>query len=67
LKSSAAAPEGGQPVLTVSVVHAFSGGVTLEWLVARITEWDATLAEHRRATRRANNVASAARLTETVH
>ncbi|MBA2303555.1 MAG: hypothetical protein H0W08_13085 [Acidobacteria bacterium] len=67
LKSSAAAPEGGEPVLTVSVVHAFSGGVTLEWLVARITEWDATLAEHRRLTRRANKVANAAWLNQTVH
>ena len=53
LKSDAAAPEGGEPVLTVSVVHAFDGGVTLDWLMARIAEWDATLAEHRRLTRRA--------------
>jgi len=67
LKSDAAAPEGGEPVLTVSVVHAFDGGVTLEWLMARITEWDATLAEHRRLTRRANKAAIAAWVTETVH
>lgn len=40
------------PYTTVSVVHAFSGGVTLEWLMARIGEWDAMLREGRRAVRR---------------
>jgi hypothetical protein len=29
----------------MSVVHAFSGGVTLPWLVKRIEEWDGLLAE----------------------
>jgi hypothetical protein len=52
----------------MSVVHAFSGGVTLDWLIARIGEWDAMLREHRRRARKARssraNIATAA---ETVH
>ncbi len=52
LKDAAEAPEDGDPYTTVSVVHAFSGGVTLEWLIARIGEWDAMLREGRRAVRK---------------
>lgn len=32
-----------------SVVHTFSGGVTLDWLKLRIQDWDAVLQESRRA------------------
>jgi len=46
-------PEGAKPVATVSVVHAFGGGVTLDWLVERIQEWDDALAGRRREVRRA--------------
>ena len=45
------APEGAEPHATVSVVHAFSGGVSLDWLIARIGEWEAVLKEHRRVVR----------------
>lgn len=40
-----------EPVLSVSVVHAVSGGVTLNCRVERIAEWDALLAAHRRELR----------------
>jgi hypothetical protein len=46
------APEAGEPVATVSVVHALGGGVTVDWLIERIREWDDTLAAHRRELRR---------------
>lgn len=62
------APEGAEPHATVSVVHAFSGGVTLEWLLARVAEWDAVLREHRRAARRSRSRrAVAGEGPETVH
>jgi hypothetical protein len=66
LKSSPDAPEGAEPVATVSVVHPFGGGVTLEWLIERIQEWEAVLAEHRREVRRgrADKVAAT---TDRVH
>ena len=37
--------------VTVSVVHTFSGGVTLDWLKLRIQEWDAILQTSRRPAR----------------
>ena len=46
-----AAPAGAEPFASVSVVHALSGGVTLDWLMHRIQEWDAVLTEDRRAAR----------------
>jgi hypothetical protein len=68
MKEAPDAPEGAEPYATVSVVHAFSGGVTLDWLIARISEWDAVLKEHRREVRkgrpRASNAGASA---ETVH
>lgn len=67
LKMAPDAPENGEPVLTVSVVHPFSGGVTLQWLIERIREWDAMLAEHRRAARRGRRRAASAPATQTVH
>jgi hypothetical protein len=44
--------ESGETHAMVSVVHAFSGGVTLAWLVARIEEWDAMLREGQRTVRK---------------
>lgn len=63
------APEGAEPYASVSVVHAFSGGVTLRWLVERIREWDAMLREHRRAARkgRSRHRGGAHERSETVH
>lgn len=46
-----AAPEGAEPFASVSVVHPLGGGVTLDWLIQRVEEWDAVLTEHRRAAR----------------
>jgi len=46
-----AAPAGAEPFASVSVVHPLSGGVTLDWLIQRVEEWDSVLAEHRRAAR----------------
>ena len=45
------APEGAVPFASVSVVHPLSGGVTLDWLIERIEEWDEVLAQHRREAR----------------
>ena len=39
-------------VFTISAIHAFTGGVTEEWLRSRVREWDDALAEQRRALRR---------------
>lgn len=61
-----ASTEGADPVLSVSVVHAVRGGVSLAWMVQRIGEWDAMLTEHRRELR--STVRSlAAQVTETIH
>jgi len=50
LRNSLEAPmENGKPMVTVSVVHEFLGGVTLPWLIARIQEWEGMLAAQRRA------------------
>ena len=38
------APEGAEPVVSISVVHPVGGGVTLAWLIERIGEWDAVIA-----------------------
>ena len=46
-----AAPAGAEPFASVSVVHPLGGGVTLDWLIERILEWDEVLAEDRRAAR----------------
>jgi hypothetical protein len=43
-----------EPVLSISTVLAFSGGVTLGWFIERIRAWEAVLAEHRRAHRQAS-------------
>ena len=51
LRLEPGAPDGAEPVLSVSVVHPLRGGVTLAWLIERIEEWDAMLAAHRRAAR----------------
>lgn len=59
LTDAPGAPEDADPYTTVSVVHAFSGGVTLEWLIARIGEWDAMLREGRRAVRKGRSRRSA--------
>ena len=65
MKDRADAPEGAEPVATVSVVHSFGGGVSLEWLMERIREWDEVLAENRQEVRRA--VKAAADNRPTVH
>lgn len=52
LKAAPDAPPGAEPIATMSVVHGLGGGVTLDWLIARIGEWDAMLREHRRMARR---------------
>jgi hypothetical protein len=44
--------DGRVPFMTVSNVHSFGGGVTFEWLIERVREWDLALAEHRRDARR---------------
>jgi hypothetical protein len=69
LKAAPDAPEGAEPIATMSVVHAFSGGVTLDWLIARIGEWDAMLREHRRMARtgRSSRRVPAPPAAETVH
>jgi hypothetical protein len=62
------APEGAEPYATVSVVHAFGGGVTLEWLIALIGEWDAALREHRRVALRGRSIRTVSKAAaETVH
>jgi hypothetical protein len=45
-------PADAEPVLTISTVLAFDGGVTLGWLIQRMADWEIALAEHRRAQRR---------------
>lgn len=44
--------DGLEPVLAVSVVHPVGGGVTVDWLIERIQEWNAMIAAHRRELRR---------------
>ena len=67
LQREAGAPDGAEPVVSISVVHPFSGGVTLAWLMERIKEWDAVLAEHRRAARRERKKVKLAQTNDTVH
>ena len=68
LKEAPDAPAGAEPHATVSVVHAFSGGVSLDWLIARIGEWEAVLREHRRVARSGRPRASHPRVSaQTVH
>lgn len=54
------APADAEPIAVVSVVHPFGGGVTVNWLIERITEWETVLAEHRRLVRRSSTTAFAA-------
>jgi hypothetical protein len=62
------APEGAEPYVTVSVVHTFTGGVTVEWLIARIVEWDGVLREHGRMARKDRSRGRVAHApAETVH
>ena len=44
-------PPDAVPIAEVTVMHSFIGGVTLEWLIARIQEWDGGLAEHKQEVR----------------
>lgn len=39
----------GEPVLEISTMLVFLGGVTAEWIVERLLEWDAMLKAHRRS------------------
>ena len=66
LLASPDAPEGAEPFAEVSVVHRFGGGVTLDWLIERVQEWDTALAQGRREARRRPRVAAPA-VGETVH
>jgi len=43
---------GAKPIATLSTVNRISGGVTAEWLAARILEWEAVTAEHKREAQR---------------
>ena len=45
----------GEAMLSISGIHAFTGGVTHQWLVERVREWDAALAEQRRKVKQAVN------------
>jgi hypothetical protein len=65
MKIRADVPESAEPVATMSVVHSLGGGVSLEWLMERIREWDEVLAENRRGVRQA--VKAAADNRPTVH
>jgi hypothetical protein len=67
LKAAPDAPEGAEPIATMSVVHPFRGGVTLDWLIARIGEWDAMLREHRRMARKARAARARTPAVETIH
>jgi hypothetical protein len=60
-------PEGAEPVATVSVVHAFGGGVTVEWLVERMREWDEVLAAHRRELRQRRTAKTITAPEATIH
>jgi hypothetical protein len=39
-------------MVSISGIHAFTGGVTAEWLIERVRDWDKALKEHRREMRR---------------
>jgi hypothetical protein len=39
-------------MLGLGAIHAFTGGVTADWLMQRVHEWDEGLAEHRRTVKR---------------
>lgn len=55
-------------IVTISAIHAFSGGVTKGWLLERVREWDQALREHRREARRQRKRKAATRVTsETIH
>ncbi len=55
-------------VVTISAIHAFSGGVTKAWLLERVREWDLALREHRRDVRRQRKRKAATHVTsETIH
>ena len=63
-------PEPGDSMVSISGFHAFTGGVTLDWLSERVREWDRALAEHRREMRRARKDkrrGPAAPPSETIH
>ena len=45
-------PPDATAMVTISAIHAFSGGVTKAWLLERVREWDQALREHRREVRR---------------
>ncbi len=62
-----AAPAGAEPFASVSVVHPLSGGVTLDWLIQRVEEWDAVLTGHRRAARARKRKAKLPPVETTVH
>jgi hypothetical protein len=66
LKRAQGAPPEAEATLTLRVVLPFGGGVTLDWLVQRIQEWEAVLMEHRRTARRAERE-RAPLVRETVH
>lgn len=67
LRLEPGAPEGAEPVLSVSVVHPLGGGVTLAWLIERIQDWDAMLAAHRRAARPRKQKDKVSLASATVH
>lgn len=55
-------------LVTISAIHAFSGGVTKAWLLERVREWDLALREHRRNLRRQRKRKAATPvMSETIH
>lgn len=57
-------------MLSISGIHAFTGGVSPEWLVERVRDWDNALKEHRREIRREGKrrrAAPPAEPPETIH
>lgn len=60
--------EAGDSFTTLSVEHAFGGGVTMDWLVARIGEWDSMVRQEQwRAENRRSSRPVVTGPTETVH
>lgn len=65
------APPDAVPVAVASSIHTFTGGVTLDWLIERVQEWDEMLAANKRQARRGGKRAprrpTGPRASETVH
>jgi hypothetical protein len=69
LRQASGGTHGDEPVGTIAGVHAFGGGVTIDWLIERITGWDEVLREQQRVARNAarRGHRSRSRAEATVH